>query len=247
MDFPTRFPLKALFFDVDDTVYSTTEFAQLARKNAVKAMIQAGLQMEEKECLHELEEVIQEFSSNYGNHFDKLLQRLPPESYRNSHPAVLIAAGIVAYHQTKFRHFAPYEDAIEVLKVLKQRQLHLGIITSGVCIKQAEKIYRLGLHELVDARAIYITDAIGIAKTNPKIFLRACRDISASPQECMYIGDNPAVDVDVPHSIGMRTVLSRRTGKYVRTEGQKDPDHVVHNFWDLLDIIDRQYEILPSA
>ena len=57
---------------------SITEFAQQARLNAVNAMIKAGLQMGPEELLLELNEVIQEFTSNHEHHFDKLLLRLPP-------------------------------------------------------------------------------------------------------------------------------------------------------------------------
>ncbi len=241
----SKIPLKAVFLDVDDTAYSTTEFAELARKNAVQAMIRAGLRIDEQECLRELNEVISEFSSNYAHHFDKLLVRLPEETRAHAHPDVLVAAGIVAYHRTKFQFLSPYEDVIEVLKILRERSVLLGIITAGVSVKQAEKIYRLGLHELVDARHIHITDSIGIAKTNPKIFLRACRIAAVEPSEVIYIGDNPIVDVDVPQSIGMRTILSRRSGKYMNVTGKSEPNHIVHNFWDVLDIIDQNYDIIP--
>ncbi len=239
-------PLKALFFDVDDTVYSTTEFAHVARENAVQAMLSAGLRIGAAECLQELEEVISEFGSNYERHFDKLLQRMPREAYDENAAQLIVAAGMVAYHQTKFRHFAPYEDALEVLRQLRDQGLRLGIVTAGLGIKQAEKIVRLGLHKLVESRLTFITDSMGIAKTNPKIYLRACRAAGVQPEEAIYVGDNPKVDVDVPHAIGMRTILSRRSGKYAATAGTVEPDHEVHNFWDVKEIIDREYELIPA-
>ncbi len=235
--------LKALIFDIDDTVYSTTEFALMARKNAVQAMIKAGLRVDEDECLHELEEVLREFGSNYEHHFDKLIQRLPPETYDPGASVILVAAGMVAYHQTKFRNFAPYEDAIEVLRQLKARNLLLAIVTSGIGIKQAEKIVRLDLHHLVSPQYIFITDVIGISKTNPKLYMRACKTLGVKPEQAVYVGDNPVVDVDVPKRIGMKTILSRRTGKYLEVEGKSKPDHIVHNFWDVLEVIDQYYEI----
>ncbi|MHC4884022.1 MAG: HAD-IA family hydrolase [Planctomycetota bacterium] len=239
-------PLEAIFFDVDDTLFSTTEFAAAARRNAVRAMIQAGLDIEEDECLRELEEVIQEFSSNYEHHFDKLLLRLPRERLRGVSPLVLVAAGMTGYHDTKFHGLSPYEDAIEVLKILGERGLKLGIISAGIGIKQAEKVVRLGLNALVSSQAIFITDSIGIAKSNPKLYLRACAHFHVAPERTMYVGDNPAVDVDVPHEAGMITVHSRRSGKHLNDENQHDPDHIIHNFWDLLEIIDNQYELVTA-
>lgn len=191
-------PLRAIYFDVDDTMYSTTEFSARARRNAVRAMIAAGLQMDEEACLHELTEVISEFSSNYEHHFDKLLLRLPREMLGGMSPMILVAAGMVGYHDTKFHNLSPFEDAIEVLRLLNERHLRLGIITAGIGIKQAEKVVRLGLHELVSPKAIFITDSIGISKSNPKLYLKACATLKSLPERTMYVGDNPSTDVDAP-------------------------------------------------
>ena len=70
--------LDAVFFDIDDTLFPTSEFAKRARWNAVKAMVAAGLNASEKDVYAELSEVISEFTSNYGQHFDHLMKRLGP-------------------------------------------------------------------------------------------------------------------------------------------------------------------------
>ena len=106
--------LRAIFFDIDDTLYSTSEFSEIARANAVNAMIEVGLSLPREQLTVELDEVIREFSSNYEHHFDKLLLRIPRRFYKGVNPAVIVAAGIIAYHETKVRQLAPYEDAIEV-------------------------------------------------------------------------------------------------------------------------------------
>lgn len=236
--------LQCIFFDIDDTMYSTTEFAARARKNAVQAMIRAGLRLGEEECLKELDEVISEFSSNYEHHFDKLLLRLPREAIGDSSPLILVAAGMCGYHDTKFHDLSPFEDAIEVLKLLRERKLRLGIISEGLGIKQAEKVVRLGLHTLISPQAVFITDSIGISKDNPKLYLRACDKLKVEPAKCMYVGDNPERDVDVPHSVGLATTLSKRSGKHINKESRVPPDHIIHNFWDLLDLIQANYKIV---
>ena len=135
--------LKAIFFDIDDTLYSTYEFSEMARENAVKAMINAGLRMSKEELRQELDEIVGEFSSNYEHHFDKLLLRVPRRFYKSINSATLISAAVVAYHDTKFRHLNAYDDALEVLKLLYNSDLILGVITAGITIKQAEKLVRL--------------------------------------------------------------------------------------------------------
>ena len=88
--------MKAILFDVDDTLFSTTEFARHAREKAVDAMVEMGIEAPAEEVLTELLEVIREFGSNYGQHFDKLLDRLPPHQRRDVNPALIVAAGMTS-------------------------------------------------------------------------------------------------------------------------------------------------------
>ena len=231
-------PLRAIFFDIDDTLYSTSEFAELARQNALDAMIEQGLEMTREDLQVELEEVINEFSSNYEHHFDKLFLRIPRRLYKGKNPAVLIAAGVVAYHETKIRQLVPYEDAVEVIRLLSARtDLILGVITEGLGVKQAEKLLRMRLVSYLTPNAVFISHQLGISKPNPKLYQRACSDLNLRPTETMYVGDNPLHDVDPPNSIGMMTVRMRRGGKYQDLEGRTKPTLEVQNFWDLLDFL----------
>src|SRR5438876_381631 len=123
--------LRAVLFDIDDTLFSTTQFAKVARRNAVRAMIQGGLDLPENAVLKELEEVLAEFSSNYDHHFDQLLRRLRPKALESVNPALIVAAGVAAYHDTKFRELKPFDDVLPLLAALKQAGAITGVITHG--------------------------------------------------------------------------------------------------------------------
>jgi len=235
--------LKAVFFDIDDTLFSTFEFSKAARLNSVYAMIRAGLKCNVNQCIQELKEVIDEFGSNYENHYDRLLLRLPQESYKGINPAVIVAAGVVAYHQTKNSSLKPYDDVVEILRILSNTELILGIITAGLKIKQAEKLVRLDLLRFLDPRAIFITDQIGIGKPNVKLYKNACEILELDPKTCMYVGDNPISDIDPPNKLGMITVLNRRSGKYLTIEGKTHPQYTITDMWDLLKIIKEDFGI----
>lgn len=238
-----RRKLAAVLFDIDDTLFSTSEFAAVARRRAVEAMIRVGVRMTVDDLLRELQETIEEFSSNYEHHFDKLLSRIPSQVYAGINPAIIIAAGVVAYHDTKFSQLAPYNDVLEVLRILSTGTLVRGIVTSGIMIKQAEKLLRLDLYRYLSPHALFISDQIGIAKPNPKLYLRACDDLRLPAQEVMYVGDNPLHDIDPANQVGMITVFNRRSGKYCNVVGKSRPNHEIQNFWDLLKILKSTYGV----
>lgn len=236
--------LSAILFDIDDTLFSTTEFARRARANAVRAMIQAGLDVPEEVVLKELDEVLAEFSSNYEHHFDKLLQRLRPAALLRMNSALIVAAGVAAYHDTKFRELAPFDDVFPLFKDLKAAGMRLGIITHGWTVKQAEKLVRLGLVPYLDQRAVFISDQIGISKPNPKLYQTALRDLKLEASEVMYIGDSPEHDIAPPHSIGMITVWAKRAAKFGIAGTKIQPDYVVANFDELRPILRREFNVL---
>jgi putative hydrolase of the HAD superfamily len=237
--------LKAILFDIDDTLYSTTEFAERARRNAVRAMIGMGLRVSEDEAYRELMEVISEFSSNYDRHYHKLLRRLQPEATAGVNPAVIVAAGVVAYHETKYEELKPFPDAGAALRELADKtDLTLGILTEGLEIKQAEKIVRLGIYPCLSPQAIFISDQIGISKPNPKLYRYALTHLGHLPEEVMYVGDNPLRDIVPAGSIGMVTVRSRRPGgKYRDLDSMPPADYEITSFEQLLAILKSDFGV----
>lgn len=240
--------LDAIFFDVDDTLFSTFEFAEKARWASCVAMHAAGLTLEPREIMDELREVVSEFTSNYDHHFDQLLRRIPKRHYKGVNPAILSAAAVVAYHDTKLRELTPYPDAIALLRDLAPLELVRGIITNGLTIKQAEKLLRLGVYPFLSPTAIYVSEQIGINKPNVKLYRRACSDLNLKPSRCMYVGDHPTKDVDPANALGMVTVRMRRGGRHDSVVGQTPPRHEVRDFDALRAILVAEYGLsLPGV
>ncbi len=235
--------LQGLFFDIDDTLFSTSVFADKARRAAIDAMIRAGLRSDRDTCVRELDEVLAEFTSNYQGHFDTLIQRLPEQASSGLNRAILVAAGVVAYHETKWRELKVYDDVYEVLKWLAGTDLIRGIISLGWTVKQAEKVIRLRIHEFLTPQAIFFTDQIGINKPNPKLYQRVLEQLVIDPARVMYVGDNPTHDIDPCNALGMITVRSRRSGKHSTTEGQTKPNYEIADFYQLREILQRDFDV----
>jgi len=234
-------PLDAIFFDIDDTLFSTTVFADKARRAALNAMVRAGLQTTVDAGLKELNEIISEFTSNHEHHFDKVVHRLPASASRGINHAVVVAAGVVAYHETKWREFQVYDDVYEVLRWLADKKLVRGIVSAGRTIKQAEKLIRLKIYPFLTPNAIFFTEQIGISKPNPKLYRRVADDLGLDATRCMYVGDNPTHDTDPSKAEGFVAVRSHRSGRYSKVSGASVPDYRIHDFYELRQILETDF------
>ena len=234
-------PLDAILFDIDDTLFSTSVFAEKARRAAIDAMVGAGVRATREECLKELDEVLVEFSSNYGEHFDRLLQRLAPDKIANLNRSLLVASGVVAYHETKWRELQVYDDAYAVLRWLADRPIVRGIISAGLGIKQAEKLIRLRILEFLSPEAVFFTEDVGINKPNPKLYRHALEQLNLTAERVMYVGDNPMHDIDPANASGMITVRARRAGKYAQAVGKTEADYEVSDFFQLQKILESDF------
>jgi len=236
--------LDIVFFDVDDTLYSTTAFSERARRAAIGAMIEAGLDIGLDEGVGELAEVVSEFASNYAGHFDRLLDRLGPEAVDGRNRAVLVAAGVVAYHRTKSEGLHMLPDVRVTLETLRSAGTRLGVISAGLQVKQAEKLIRLDALPYFDPRAIFFSDQVGVSKPNPKLYALACRRSGVEPSRALYVGDRPLHDVAPAQDAGMHTVhYSGAGGKYANACGEVRADHTLDDMRPLVALLRDQYGV----
>ena len=234
--------MRAVLFDIDDTLYPTSAFAARARRRAVEAMVHAGLQVPVDEAYAELMAVVREFSSNYGGHYDQLLKRLSDRLRPGVHPGIVIASGVCAYHATK-EHLKAFPDALRCLDALSRTTLLRGVLTNGLTVKQSEKLVRLGLENAFSPGAIFISEEIGVAKPHPRIFLTACERLGVEPGETLYVGDDPVRDVDPAHGAGLLTCLRRGDGSHCGTPGVHAPDIAVGTLDELPPILFERYGV----
>jgi len=188
---------KWIFFDIDNTLFDSKELALRARKNAIKAMIDAGLEVEEDEAYKRLKRIIEKQGSNYDRHFDELI-----ESYR-APSSRLVAAGTVAYHDTKNAYLVPYPEVVPTLLKLKESGHKLGIISNGLAKKQWEKLIRLGLQHLFEV--VVISEDAGVEKPDEEIFKIAMQKAKCSATHSIMVGDKED-DVLPAKKLGMETI-----------------------------------------
>ncbi len=209
--------VKLVVFDVDDVLYDATLQKRNARENAIKAMIDAGLPIDYEVFLKKLREVIEEKGEDYGKHFDETLIRLGLRA--NSR---IIAAGVVAYHDTKRAYLRPFPKAFSTVLELRESGYRIGICSSGQPIKDWEKIIRLGMQHLFHHS--------WIGEANYEKFEEILKELKLKPEEAVLVTANPKL-LNEAKKAGWRTIRVRR-GKWAMKRA-KEPDVEVQSIWEV--------------
>jgi len=211
--------IKAVIFDIDNTLFPSNDFAELARRNAITSMIEAGMDVDENTAYKKLRRVIDRYGPNYPRHFHMLLKELGLP-----YDPKIIAAGIVAYHQAKTSIFH-YPDVPKTLISLRERGYKLCVASEGRALKQWDKLIRLGLHNIF--HEVFVT-----SKKSEKFYKSMVAKLKLKPHEVMMVGDRLDKDIFPAKSAGIVTVL------IARDHAGKGADYSVKNFEELLKIIE---------
>lgn len=211
--------IKAVFFDIDDTLYDTSGFAKLARKAALNVMIDAGLPLESDQAYALLREIIDEYGSNYDKHFNILTKKVLGEE-----KPLLIALGMITYHNVKFALLRLFPQTTKTLIYLKEKGYHLGVISNGKTIKQWEKLIRLDLHHFFDE--VITSEEAGVEKPDVRIFNAAMKKMECKPSKSIMIGNKFNEDIKGALDSGMLAILvnsklSKQDEQYLKNNNQK--------------------------
>lgn len=97
--------------------------------------------------------------------------------------------------------------APELLQRLHGRAA-IGIVTNNQVAEQDEKLAYLGIRDLVDF--MVISEGVGVAKPDPRIFEIALERGRSTPEEAVMLGDSWASDVLGARAAGIRPVWFNR-------------------------------------
>lgn len=166
--------LKAVVFDLDDTLYSEKEYVK-SGYFAVSQMLPQIKNAEAKlwKLFEDKKSAIDELLISEGIYSDELRQKCL-ETYRFHLPTIHL-----------------YDGVVEMLTLLRKRGLLLGIITDGRPEGQWAKIRALKLTQYINH--IIVTDELGgveYRKPNKKAFVLLKELFNVRFSEMCYVGDN---------------------------------------------------------
>jgi putative hydrolase of the HAD superfamily len=97
-----------------------------------------------------------------------------------------------------------FPDAAQTLASLRAAGLRLGLITNGSVRMQSAKLKCLALEPAFDA--VLISDVEGVSKPSREIFHRALARLNTKPEDSVFVGDHPELDIFGARAAGMKTV-----------------------------------------
>lgn len=200
--------IRAVVFDLDDTLYPEREFA-FSGFRAVSEWLQRKIA-----CTSDPEAIMRKLfdSPHRGQVFDQVLKELGCEQ----------SAELVPQMVDYFRQHSPvirlHPDAISAMDRWAGRFL-MGIVSDGFLSVQQKKVQALGLESRINL--VILTDRWGreFWKPHPRAFQEIEKTWQVSGRACLYIADNPRKDFIAPVQLGWRTVrVCRLEGVYCQEE-----------------------------
>ena len=232
--------VKAVVFDVDDTLYDSSLQMSMTRLNAMRAMVEAGLPVDLEMGYKALEDIVNKCGPHHTRHFDELLERLG----LRWNPRV-IAAGVVAYRETSNAYLKPFPDTVPTLVKLRDSKYKLGVASDGRSVKQWQKLILLGIQHLF--HIVVIAEDLGTEEFNVEVFRKCLRDLKVKPEETIYISCRPNAGILHANRAGVVTVRMRKGDS--RIEEPESPEahakYEIERLSEVFDVLDN-LERTPS-
>ena len=220
--------VKAIIFDLDNTLIDFTKMKKEATEAAIEAMIDAGLKIEKKKALRMINRLYEKYGIEYQKVFDKLLWKIVGKVDKK-----ILAAGVVAYRKVKEGYVEPYPNVIPTLIELIRRGYKLGIISDAPAFQAWSRLAGMKLMHFFDF--VIAFEETKRRKPNQLPFKLAVKKLKLKPNEIMMVGDDPRRDIAGAKKIGMVTVLAKYGQIF---KARVKPDFEINDISELLKILD---------
>ena len=222
--------IKAVFFDLDNTLIDFLGMKDASCRAASEAMVQAGLAMAANDAYAKLMEKYFAVGIESDNAFSEFLKAQGQYDHK------ILAAAINAYLDTKSRFLKPYPNVKAVLNRLQKKEILLSIVTDAPKTKAFQRLLGMGIEP-------YFRFVVGYEDTecckNTGLPLKFALEMlgreipNVSAGEVLMVGDSVERDILPARRLGLKTALSL----YGRVSALPHvADYELGSFGDLLEL-----------
>jgi len=223
--------IKAVIFDLDNTLVDFMSMKRQAIAAAIQSMIDAGLGLSPAAVQERINAIYKERGIEFQNVFDQLLYDVFQKvDYK------ILSAGIVAYRRAREAALVSYPHVNMTLLALLKRGIKLAVVSDAPSREAWLRLCYLNLQHVFDVVVTF--EDTGQHKPGPAPFLRALSGLGVQAHETLMIGDWPERDVVGAATVGITTVFAR----YGDTFGtlHSGAKYEVNDISELLTVIDAE-------
>ena len=208
----TCMPIRAVLWDVDDTLFDYTRCDQAAALDHLTAEGLLSRYESVEAALHQWREAMQ-------LQYDRFLAgELSFAEHRRARARQVLGQHVSDAEAEQWfgRYVTRYEagwqlfpDAVPVLDSLAA-DYRQGVLSNSYAANQDRKLRRLGIRDRFEV--LVCAAEIGCAKPAPEAFEAACAALSLEPDEVVYVGDRLDIDAVAAAAAGLTGVWVDRTG-----------------------------------
>ena len=234
--------IKAVIFDIDNTLIDFYRMKKISISEAVDAMIDAGLNISKTKAY----KVIHDLFSDIGMDSHDLYQQFSKKLYGKINHRIIAAA--IVTHKNVLRGFLhTYPGVIKTLIQLRHRGLKLAVVSDAPKLRAYERLYGMRILDFFDV--IVTHNDTHRYKPSRRPFQHALKQLKLKPEECIMVGDWIKGDVIGAKKIGMISCLAKYgapdkdikilTGNNRFKKYKTKPHYSLNKFEDILKVIEK--------
>jgi len=224
--------IKAVIFDLDNTLVDFWKMKTMSIEAAVSAMIDAGLQMNHAEATAKLFIIYKKLGYEYYHIFEEFLKKeIGKVNYK------MLANAIVAYRRVRDGFLEPYPGVLRTLLELKKKNLKLAILTDASRLNAWIRLTTMKLDDFFDVVVTF--DDTKRIKPHKFTFDKTLKELKVDASEVLMVGDNLDRDILGASKMGMKTCFAKYgyNTNNLKTKAKVKADYQLLKFEDILNLI----------
>lgn len=221
--------IRAIVFDLDNTLTDFMRMKESAIQAAMDGMIDAGFKISREDLRGRIDAIYRERGLEFQQVFDELLAaelgQIDPK---------ILASGIVAYRRARESTLVLYPHVQMTLLELTKRGIRLGVVSDAPRMQVWMRLCALSLQHVFDAVVTF--DDTRERKPSAAPFREVLKRLDVAPEQSLMVGDWAERDVVGGKSLGMKTVFARYGDTF--DTGESGADYDVDDIWQLVGIVD---------
>jgi putative hydrolase of the HAD superfamily len=223
---------KLLLFDIDDTICNASEAYSIAKSKCFEYLKKKYPIIDENtfnavyaEARDQIHKELKDTASSHERflYFQRMFEilGLPLQ------PTIIYEISKL-YWKTTIENLKIYPGVKKTLKLAKENNMRVGIVSDLVANVQLSKLKKLGIDKYVDF--LVTSEEAGKEKPHSKPFLLALKKVRCSAKETVMVGDDVEKDIKGAKRLGITAVLMNRKRK-------GNADFVMSKFDELIKIL----------